>query len=64
MLENCINLIIKLGIKKIILNTFYLDEKIFDFINKKKFPIEIQIIKDGEKILNTGGGILKMINVL
>lgn len=60
MLENCINLIIKLGIKKIILNTFYLDEKINDFINKKKFPIEIQIIKDGEKILNTGGGIKKM----
>ena len=57
MLENCINLIIKLGIK-IILNTFYLDEKINDFINKK-FPIEIQIIKDGEKILNTGGGIKK-----
>ena len=41
MLENCINLIIKLGIKKIILNTFYLEEKINDFINKKKFPIEI-----------------------
>ena len=60
MLENCINLIIKLGIKKIILNTFYLEEKINDFINKKKFPIEIQIIKDGEKILNTGGGIKKM----
>ena len=60
MLENCINLIIKIGIKKIILNTFYLDEKINDFINKKKFPIEIQIIKDGEKILNTGGGIKKM----
>ena len=35
MLENCINLIIKLGIKKIILNTFYLEEKINDFINKK-----------------------------
>ena len=31
MLENCINLIIKLGIKKIILNTFYLDEKIVEF---------------------------------
>ena len=35
-------------------------KKLLNFINKKKFPIEIQIIKDGEKILNTGGGILKM----
>ena len=62
MLENCIKLIIKLGIDKIILNTFYLEEKIFEFISKKKFPIEIKIIKDGDKILNTGGGILNMIN--
>ena len=62
MLENCIKLIIKLGIDKIILNTFYLEEKIFEFISKKKFPIEIQIIKDGDQILNTGGGILNMIN--
>ena len=62
MLENCIKLIIKLGVDKIILNTFYLEEKIFEFISKKKFPIEIQIIKDGDQILNTGGGILNMIN--
>ena len=32
MLENCIKLIIKLGIEKIILNTFYLEEKIIEFI--------------------------------
>ena len=62
MLENCIKLIIKLRIDKIILNTFYLEEKIVEFISKKKFPIEIQIIKDGDQILNTGGGILNMIN--
>ena len=61
-LENCIKLIIKLGIEKIILNTFYLEEKIDEFLSKKKFPIEIQIIKDGDQILNTGGGILNMIN--
>ena len=62
MLENCINLIIKLGIKKIYLNTFYLSGQIFDFIKIKNFPIDIQIVEDGEKILNTGGGILNMIN--
>ena len=60
-LERCIEMIIKTGIKKIILNTFYLDNQIFEFIDEKKFPVEIQIIEDGNKILNTGGGILNMI---
>ena len=36
MLENTINLIKNLGIKKIKLNTFYLEEKIKSFIKKKK----------------------------
>ena len=61
MLERCINLIIKLGIKKILLNTFHLQNQIIKFIQNKKFPIDIQIIEDGEKILDTGGGILNMI---
>ena len=62
LLENCINLIKSLGIKKIILNTFYLKEKIENFVETKKFDLDIQIINDGNKILNTGGGILNMIN--
>ena len=62
MLESCINLIIKLGIEKIYLNTFHLGEQIFDFIKIKNFPINIQIVEDGKEILNTGGGILNMIN--
>jgi len=63
MLESCINLIIKLGIEKIYLNTFHLGEQIFDFIKIKNFPINIQIVEDGKEILNTGGGILNMINL-
>ena len=62
LLENCINLIKSLGIKKIILNTFYLKEKIESFIEIKKFTLDITIINDGKKILNTGGGILNMMN--
>mgnify|MGYP006098807377 CR=1 FL=1 len=62
MLENSINLIKFLGIKKIIINTFYLKEKIESFIHTKKFDLDIQIIDDGKKILNTGGGILNMMN--
>ncbi len=59
-LERCINLIIKFGAKKIFLNTFHLSHQIFEYIEIKKFPIDIQIIEDGEKILDTGGGILNM----
>jgi len=62
LLENCINLIQSLRIEKVIINTFYLKEKIENFINEKKFNLDIKIINDGKKILNTGGGILNMIN--
>ena len=60
-LERCINIIIKLGANKIFLNTFHLGNQIFQFIEKKKFSIDIQIIEDGKEILDTGGGILNMI---
>jgi MurNAc alpha-1-phosphate uridylyltransferase len=62
LLENTINLLQDLGIKKIILNTFYLKEKIYKFIKKKDFQIDLEIIDEGEDILDTGGGILNMMN--
>ena len=62
LLENCINLIKFLGIKKVIINTFYLNKEIENFISVKKFDLDIKIINDGKEILNTGGGILNMIN--
>ena len=62
LLENCINLIKFLGIEKIIIKTFYLNKKIENFINNKKYNLNIKIINDGKEILNTGGGILNMIN--
>ena len=62
MLENCINMLIKLGIKKVFLNTFHLSNQILKFIEKKNFSIDIQVIDDGKTILDTGGGILNMIN--
>ena len=59
-LETCINLIENLGIRQIILNTFYLKDQIHNFINHKKFKSKISIIEDGENILDTGGGINNM----
>ena len=59
-LEKCISIIIKLGIKKIYLNTFYLGEQISNFIKDKTFPIDIQIIDDGKKYAIFGeGGVRK-----
>jgi MurNAc alpha-1-phosphate uridylyltransferase len=62
LLENCINLIDSLGIDKILINTFYLSEKIEQFFKDKKFNLEIKTINDGPNILDTGGGILNLIN--
>jgi len=61
-LEKCINLIKKLGIENILLNTFYLKEKISDYIKTNHSDINIKVIDDGNKILNTGGGILHMMS--
>ena len=60
LLENCINLIESLGIKKVIINTFYLKDKIENFLTTKNFDLDIKTINDGKVILNTGGGILNM----
>ena len=60
-LETCINLIESLGIKKIIINSYYLKSQIHDFLKNKNFKSEIIIVDDGEEILDTGGGIFNML---
>ena len=62
MLEKCIQLIKNLGIKKILINTFYLKDHFPKFLKDKNFDIDIEIIEDGKEILDTGGGILNLIN--
>ncbi len=62
LLENCINLNINLGIKKIIINTHHLKDQFYDSVKKFQHSIDIEIIEDGKQILDTGGGILNMIN--
>ena len=64
LLENTINLIKKLDINEIKLNTFYLKDQIKIFIEEKNFDVKIEIIEDGNEILDTGGGIFNMINSL
>tara|TARA_B100000965_G_scaffold322665_1_gene284212 strand:- start:624 stop:1307 length:684 start_codon:yes stop_codon:yes gene_type:complete len=61
LLDNTLNFVKSIGINKIKINTFYLSEQIKNFISKKNYPLDIDIINDGEKILDTGGGIYNLI---
>ena len=60
-LEKCIQLIKSLGIKKILINSFYLKDHFPKFFKDNNFDIDIEIIEDGKEILDTGGGILNLI---
>jgi len=62
LLGNSINFLEKLNVKCIKINTFYLHEKIKDFILSYKSDLKIEIYNDGDEILDTGGGILNLIN--
>jgi len=61
LLDNALNFVKSIGINKIKINTFYLSEQIKNFIEKKNYPLNIDIINDGEKILDIGGGIYNLI---
>ena len=62
LIDHCIKLIIELNIKKVLINTFYLKEKIHEFFKNHNYEIDIKVIEDGSCILDTGGGILNLIN--
>ena len=62
LLENSINFLEKLKVKIIKINTFYLHDKIKDFILTYKSNSKIEILHDGNEILDTGGGILNLIH--
>ena len=61
LLENTINLIKNLNILNVKINSFHLKNQIKNFVSKKKFNLNIEIIEDGNVILDTGGGILNLI---
>jgi len=61
LLDNTLNIIEYLGIKKIKINTFYLQDQIISFISNHRLKSYIEIIQDGDEILDTGGGIYNLI---
>ena len=62
LLSNTIKFLKFFGIKEIVINVHYLGNKIKDYIDKNKFNLSITIIEEKENILDTGGGVLNVIN--
>ena len=60
LLDNTLKFVHSIGINNIKINTFYLGEKIKNFIESKNYPLKIDIVNDGTKILDTGGGIFNL----
>ena len=61
LLDYCIELVISLNIKKILINSFHLKEQIDEFVKNHNYDAEINVVEDGDYILDTGGGILNLI---
>ena len=61
LLEKTIKLIEQIKIKKIKINIFYLSDEIKKFVNQLNTNLDIELIEDGNEILDTGGGIINMI---
>ena len=61
LLSNALKFLELLEIKHAIINVHYLGEQIVDYINRNQFNLTINIVKEKDKILNTGGGVLNAI---
>ena len=61
LLSNTLKFLELSGINQVVINVHYLGDQIVDYINKNKFNLNISIVKEKDKILDTGGGILNAI---
>lgn len=61
LLSNTLKFLEIYKIKEVVINVHYLGEQIISYIKKKKFNLTIKIIKEEDKILDTGGGVLNAI---
>ena len=62
LLHNTIKFLELYGIKDVVINVHYLGEQIIDYMNERKFNLNVNIIKEKDKLLDTGGGVLNAIN--
>ena len=57
LLSNTLKFLNSFGIKQVVVNVHYLGDQIIKYIKKKNFNLDITVINEKEKILDTGGGI-------
>ena len=61
LLSNTLKFLELFGIKQVVVNVHYLGEQIVNYINSNQFNLTIKIVKEKDKILDTGGGVLNAI---
>jgi len=61
LLSNALKFLELFGIKQAVINVHYLGEQIVDYINRNQFNLSINVVKEKDKILDTGGGVLNAI---
>ena len=61
LLSNTLKFLESFQIKQVVINVHYLGEQIVEYINKTKFNLSIDVVKEKNEILDTGGGVLNAI---
>ena len=61
LLSNALKFLELFGIKQAVINVHYLEEQIVDYISRNKFDLTVTVVKEKDKILDTGGGVLNAI---
>ena len=61
LLSNTLKFLKLFGIKQVVINVHYLEEQIVDYISRNKFDLTVTVVKEKDKILDTGGGVLNAI---
>ena len=62
LLSNTLKFLKLAGIDQVVINTHYLSNQIVDYIKKTDFNLSIKIVLEKNKILDTGGGVLNVID--
>ena len=62
LLSNTIKFLKLYGVKQAVVNVHYLGDQIVEYISKNKFNLDIKVIREKEKILDTGGGVLNALD--
>ena len=61
LLSNTLRFLEKTSVTHVVINVHYLGDQIINYTNKNKFNLEITLVNEKDKILDTGGGVLNVV---